>query len=71
MFLLSVIVRRKALPFRCIVAAKSSKISSNYKDTKNSDTFLPAPVKIAVNSVFNAILRHSAQPTPETSAAEE
>jgi len=43
----------------------------NYKDRKNSDTFLPAPVKIAVNSVFNAILRHSAQPTPETSAAEE
>ena len=38
---------------------------------KNSDTFLLASVKIAVNSVFYAILRHSAQPTPETSAAEE
>ena len=32
---------------------------------KNSDTFLPAPVKIAVNSVFDVILRHSAQPVPE------
>ena len=71
MFLLSVIVRRKALPFRCIVAAKSSKISSNYKDTKNSDTFLPASVKLAVTSVLYTISWRSAQPTPETSAAEE
>ena len=71
MFLLAFIVRRKALPFRCIVAAKSSKISSNYKDRKNSDTFLPAPVKLAITSVFYAILRHPAQPPPETSAAEE
>ena len=67
----SFIVRRKALPFRCIAVAEFYINIFNYKDMKNSDTFLPAPVKIAVNSVFNAILRHSAQPTPETSAAEE
>ena len=71
MFLLSFIVRRKALPFRCIAAAKSSKISSNYKDRKNSDTFLPASVKLAVTSVLYTISWRSAQPTPETSAAEE
>ena len=64
MFLLSFIVRRKALPFRCIAAAKSSKISSNYKDMKNSDTFLPAPVKIAVNSVLYTISRRSGTAAP-------
>lgn len=43
----------------------------NYKDRKNSDTFLPASVKLAVTSVLYTISRRSAQPTPETSAAEE
>lgn len=64
MFLLSFIVRRKALPFRCIAVAKSSKISSNYKDRKNSDTFLPASVKLAVTSVLYTILRRSGTAGP-------
>ena len=42
----SFIVRRKALPFRCIAVAEFYINIFNYKDTKNSDTFLPAPVKL-------------------------
>jgi hypothetical protein len=67
----SFIVRRKALPFRCIAVAEFYINIFNYKDMKNSDTFLPASVKLAVTSVFYTISRRSAQPTPETSAAEE